>query len=82
MAFRYAHTNIVAKDWRNLSQFYQQVFHCRPASGRRQGFEGGMDRPADRYSFRTYSGGAFASAGLRRRSIRLWRFFSYPRGIQ
>ena len=25
---RYAHTNIVAKDWRTLSDFYIQVFGC------------------------------------------------------
>lgn len=30
MTFRYVHTNIIAKDWRKLSQFYQKVFHCKP----------------------------------------------------
>jgi Lactoylglutathione lyase and related lyases len=30
MTFRYVHTNIIAKDWRKLSQFYQKVLHCRP----------------------------------------------------
>jgi predicted enzyme related to lactoylglutathione lyase len=29
MAFRYVHTNIIAKDWRRVSQFYQKVFRCR-----------------------------------------------------
>lgn len=27
---RYVHTNIIAKDWRVLSAFYQRVFGCRP----------------------------------------------------
>lgn len=30
MAFRYVHTNIIAKDWKKLSQFYQNVLHCTP----------------------------------------------------
>jgi predicted enzyme related to lactoylglutathione lyase len=30
MTFRYVHTNIIAKDWRKLSRFYQKVLHCRP----------------------------------------------------
>lgn len=30
MAFRYVHTNIIAKDWKQVSQFYQKVFHCSP----------------------------------------------------
>lgn len=29
MTFRYVHTNIIAKDWKKVSQFYQKVFHCR-----------------------------------------------------
>lgn len=28
---RYAHTNIIARDWRRLSAFYQEVFACVPA---------------------------------------------------
>ena len=27
---RYVHTNIIAKDWKALSLFYQKVFHCVP----------------------------------------------------
>lgn len=27
---RYAHTNIAARDWRSLCQFYIDVFQCRP----------------------------------------------------
>ena len=30
MTFRYVHTNIIAKDWKKLSQFYQKVLHCKP----------------------------------------------------
>ena len=27
---KYVHTNIVAKDWRKLAQFYEDVFGCTP----------------------------------------------------
>ncbi len=30
MSIRYVHTNIIAKDWRKLSDFYIQVFGCKP----------------------------------------------------
>lgn len=30
MKAKYRHTNIVAADWRNLAEFYQQVFGCEP----------------------------------------------------
>ncbi|MEM7316533.1 MAG: VOC family protein [Planctomycetota bacterium] len=30
MPIRYVHTNIVARDWRLLAQFYETVFDCRP----------------------------------------------------
>lgn len=30
MTMRYVHTNIIAKDWKKVSQFYQKVFHCKP----------------------------------------------------
>ena len=30
MTVRYAHTNIVAEDWRKLAAFYQTVFACTP----------------------------------------------------
>lgn len=30
MNIKYVHTNIIAKDWRTLSRFYQTVFGCRP----------------------------------------------------
>ena len=30
MSIKFAHTNIVAKDWRKLSDFYIKVFGCQP----------------------------------------------------
>jgi predicted enzyme related to lactoylglutathione lyase len=30
MPTRYAHTNLIAKDWKRLSNFYQEVFGCVP----------------------------------------------------
>jgi catechol 2,3-dioxygenase-like lactoylglutathione lyase family enzyme len=27
---RYAHTNLIAKDWRKLADFYLTVFNCKP----------------------------------------------------
>ncbi len=30
MKTRYAHTNLISRDWRKLSQFYIEVFDCRP----------------------------------------------------
>jgi predicted enzyme related to lactoylglutathione lyase len=27
---RYVHTNLIARDWRALAQFYETVFGCRP----------------------------------------------------
>ena len=32
---RYAHTNLIAKDWRSLSGFYQKVFNCKPIGHQR-----------------------------------------------
>jgi predicted enzyme related to lactoylglutathione lyase len=32
---RYAHTNLVAKDWRRLMDFYIEVFGCKPVSSER-----------------------------------------------
>jgi predicted enzyme related to lactoylglutathione lyase len=31
MPTKYAHTNLIAKDWKRLSTFYQEVFGCVPA---------------------------------------------------
>jgi catechol 2,3-dioxygenase-like lactoylglutathione lyase family enzyme len=30
LSARFAHTNIVAQDWKRLAEFYQQVFTCVP----------------------------------------------------
>ena len=30
MPTKYTHTNLIAKDWRRLSTFYQEVFGCLP----------------------------------------------------
>ena len=30
MPTKYAHTNLIAKDWKRLSAFYQEVFSCVP----------------------------------------------------
>lgn len=32
---KYVHTNIIARDWRKLSEFYQKVFGCRPIGPKR-----------------------------------------------
>jgi len=32
---RYVHTNLIARDWRRLAQFYEQVFGCRPVPPQR-----------------------------------------------
>lgn len=33
---RYAHTNIIAEDWKTLAEFYQKVLDCVPVPPRRQ----------------------------------------------
>ena len=33
---RFAHTNIIARDWRKLSLFYETVFDCRPLHPQRK----------------------------------------------
>ena len=30
MTTRYAHTNLISRDWKKLSQFYIEVFDCSP----------------------------------------------------
>lgn len=32
---KYVHTNLIAKDWRALSAFYQKVFGCKPVGSKR-----------------------------------------------
>lgn len=34
-SIRYAHTNLVARDWRRLAAFYCEVFGCEPAGSER-----------------------------------------------
>ncbi len=36
---KYAHTNLIAEDWRSLARFYQQVFGCVPVPPERD-FQG------------------------------------------
>jgi predicted enzyme related to lactoylglutathione lyase len=35
MKIRYVHTNIIAKDWKKVSLFYQRVFGCKPVPPQR-----------------------------------------------
>ena len=39
LAATYAHTNLIAEDWRALAHFYQQVFGCTPVPPERD-FQG------------------------------------------
>lgn len=32
---RYAHTNVIARDWRSLARFYEEVLGCVPVSSER-----------------------------------------------
>ena len=34
LAVKYVHTNIIAKDWKKVSLFYQRVFGCKPVAKR------------------------------------------------
>jgi predicted enzyme related to lactoylglutathione lyase len=43
MGIRYVHTNIIAKDWRKLAAFYQDVFGCAPVPPERDLFGGWVD---------------------------------------
>jgi predicted enzyme related to lactoylglutathione lyase len=36
---KYVHTNLIARDWRALAEFYQKVFKCRPVPPERD-YEG------------------------------------------
>jgi predicted enzyme related to lactoylglutathione lyase len=35
MGIKYVHTNIVAKDWKGLAEFYIKVFNCKPVYPKR-----------------------------------------------
>lgn len=41
---RYAHTNLVAADWRRLARFYAEVFGCRPLQPQRDYAGDGLER--------------------------------------
>ena len=44
---RYAHVNIIAKDWRALMDFYIDVFDCEPVSSERNHFGKHTDQLTD-----------------------------------
>ena len=35
MGIKYTHTNIIARDWQELAQFYMEVFECKPYGPKR-----------------------------------------------
>jgi hypothetical protein len=41
---RYAHTNLVSRDWRALARFYQDVFGCVPVPPERDYSGAGRER--------------------------------------
>ncbi len=41
---KYKHTNIVARDWRKLAEFYQRVFGCEPVPPERAAAEEWVER--------------------------------------
>jgi hypothetical protein len=47
MQIRYVHTNLIAKDWKKLSLFYQRVFGCRPVPPERDLRGPWLDRLTD-----------------------------------
>jgi len=44
MKAKYKHTNIVARDWRKLAEFYQRVFGCEPVPPERASGEEWVER--------------------------------------
>lgn len=44
IASRYVHTNLIARDWRQLSQFYVDVFGCSPVPPERHYRGGDLER--------------------------------------
>lgn len=49
MNVRYAHANLIARDWRPLADFYEPVFGCRPVG--------------ETVTLTTAAGNRFAAAG-------------------
>jgi predicted enzyme related to lactoylglutathione lyase len=41
---RYVHTNLIAKDWKSLSNFYIEIFNCKVLPGERNLSGGWLDR--------------------------------------
>lgn len=62
--FRYAHTNMIARDHKKLIAFYKAVFHCR-SIGETRDLRGGVAGPADRAFRRAHCGGAPLPARIR-----------------
>jgi len=44
---KYRHTNLIAKDWKRLSEFYQKVFNCVPILPERDLSGGWLDKITD-----------------------------------
>ncbi|MCF7906197.1 VOC family protein [Candidatus Gracilibacteria bacterium] len=44
MSVRYAHTNIISQDWKKLTDFYIQVFDCRPIPPQRNQSGGWLEK--------------------------------------
>jgi predicted enzyme related to lactoylglutathione lyase len=44
---KYRHTNLIAKDWKLLSEFYQEVFNCVPVLPERNLSGGWLDKITD-----------------------------------
>ncbi|MBC8336070.1 MAG: VOC family protein [Anaerolineales bacterium] len=44
MSIKFVHTNLIAKDWKRLSAFYQEVFECVPAPPERDHSGEWLDR--------------------------------------
>ena len=41
---KYVHTNLIARDWKRLVQFYQEVFGCEPKCPERDLSAAWLDR--------------------------------------
>lgn len=48
---KYVHTNIIAKDWRTLADFYIKVFECTPIQAERDLSGEWLDQATDRLFF-------------------------------
>ncbi|HSP17323.1 MAG TPA: VOC family protein [Thermoanaerobaculia bacterium] len=44
MTMKFAHTNLIARDWRALARFYEQVFGCTPVPPERDFRGADLDR--------------------------------------